>query len=70
MNSTKPPQQNSESGSFQGPEKARTFQKEENAKMRCQENEIGKHNVVSGDPKHTVGALKYAAFDSVFPMRL
>lgn len=57
MNSTKPPQQNSESGSFQGPEKARTFQKEENTKMCCWENEIGKYNVVSGDPKHTVGAL-------------
>lgn len=66
MNSTKPPQQNSESGSFQGPEKARTFQKEENAKMRCQENEIGKYSVVSGDPKHTVGALKYAVLTVFF----
>ena len=59
MDATKPPQQNSEliSGSFQGPEKARSFQREENTKMRCWENEIGKYNVISGDSKHTVGTL-------------
>lgn len=59
MDSTKPPQQNSElrSGSFQGSKEARTFQSEENTKMRCWENEIGKYNVISGDSKHTVGAL-------------
>lgn len=59
MDSTKPSQQNSGliSGSFQGPEKARTFWREKNPKMSCWENEIGKYNVISGDPKHTVVAL-------------